>query len=104
MNNIKELLARCGFYCGDCAGHSGEIVEAAGETSCEIRKCCFEKGFYACHECSDFESSDKLKPLSGLHGESCIKNLRATREMSIEYWIHKDKRFWFADNTDERGA
>ncbi len=104
MNNIKELLARCGLYCGDCAGYSGEIAEAAGETSCEIRKCCFKKGFCACHECSDFESCDKLKSLSVLHGESCIKNLRAIREMGIEDWIHKGKRLWFADDTDERGA
>ena len=125
MKDQKELLACCGLYCGDCAGYSGEIAEAAvtlkerihkykfdqtaknlfskelrdydklhdmlgfmttlkcakpcrekatGETSCEIRKCCFERRFYACHECNDFERCDKLKPLSGLHGESCINN------------------------------
>ena len=29
MKNKKELLAYCGLYCGDCAGYSGEIADAA---------------------------------------------------------------------------
>jgi hypothetical protein len=149
MKEDKELLACCGLYCGDCAGYSGEITEAAAElrekihkykfaqtaknlfpkelkdydklykmlgfmttlkcpktcrektadeASCEIRKCSFAKGFYACHECGDFESCDKLESLSGLHGESHIKNLRAIREMGIENWITQGKRLWFADD------
>jgi hypothetical protein len=29
MKDKKELLAYCGLYCGDCAGYSGEIADAA---------------------------------------------------------------------------
>jgi hypothetical protein len=28
MNDNKTLLAYCGFYCGDCLGHTGEIADA----------------------------------------------------------------------------
>jgi hypothetical protein len=149
MKEKTELLAYCGLYCGDCAGYSGEVADAAqnlkettdrykfqqtakhlfpkelkeydklqalidfmtrlkcpktcrarneGETKCEIRKCCREKRFYACHECSEFESCKKLLSLSGLHGESHVKNLRAIREMGIENWIINGKRLWFSDD------
>ena len=149
MKQEKGLLAYCGLYCGDCAGYSGEIADAArnlketterykfhqtakhlfaeklknydelckmiefmtelkcpktcrqieeSEVKCEISKCCREKKFFACHECSTFETCSKLKTLSGLHGESHIKNLRAIREMGIDNWILKGKRLWFADD------
>ena len=29
MKHAKELLAYCGLYCGDCAGYSGDIADAA---------------------------------------------------------------------------
>jgi hypothetical protein len=29
MGEAPDLLAYCGLYCGDCAGHSGDISEAA---------------------------------------------------------------------------
>jgi hypothetical protein len=149
MKNNIELLAYCGLYCGDCAGYSGEIADAAQElkrtterykfhqtakhlfpeelknydqfckmldfmtklkcpricreikesdVKCNISKCCREKGFFACYECSTFETCEKLKELSGLHGEAHIKNLRAIREMGIENWVKRGKRLWFADD------
>ena len=149
MKDSRELLAYCGLYCGDCAGYSGEIAEAAqklketteqckfrqtakhlfpeklkeygklenmvnfmtelrcpricrritpGDVKCEISKCCRGKRYYACHECDAFETCDKLKTLSGLHGNSHIKNLRAIRQMGIDSWIEKGKRLWFADD------
>lgn len=149
MNDKKELLAYCGLYCGDCAGYSGEIADAAqklkdvtarykfsqtakhlfpdklkeydkleemvhfmtelrcprvcreireSDVKCKISKCCREKGFFACHECADFEKCAELKTLSGLHGEAHIKNLRAIREMGIDEWMNKGKRLWFADD------
>lgn len=143
------MLAYCGLYCGDCAGYSGEIADAARalketterykfhqtakhlfpkklkdysklckmidfmsqlkcpktcrqinkrEVKCEISKCCREKRFFACYECITFETCSKLKTLSGLHGDSHIKNLRAIREKGIENWLRKGKRLWFADD------
>ncbi|MDH4210759.1 MAG: DUF3795 domain-containing protein [candidate division WOR-3 bacterium] len=149
MFSKKELIAYCGLYCGDCAGYSGEIAEAAkklkdttqrykfrqtaknlfskelkdydtfcemmdfmtqlkcpktcrqikpNEVKCEISKCCRDNGFFACHECSTFERCDKLGKMAGLHGDSCIKNLRSIKKMGIEAWSREGKRFWFADD------
>lgn len=149
MQEKKNLIAYCGLYCGDCAGYSGEIAEAAKNlkeatqrykfqqtakhlfseelkdydefsemldfmtklkcpktcreieperVKCEISKCCRGKGFFTCHECSTFEECDKLEKMKGLHGDSCIKNLRSIRQMGVEAWLRKGKRFWFADD------
>ena len=145
----KELLAYCGLYCGDCAGYSGDIADAAlklkettqrykfhqtakhlfpqelkeygklmkmidfmielrcprtcrrireSDVKCSISKCCRGKGFFACYECDTYETCAELKTLSGLHGDSHIKNLRAIREMGIEKWINEAQRLWFADD------
>lgn len=149
MEKESKLLAYCGLYCGDCAGYSGEIAEAArnlievterykfrqtathlfsrelnnynnlsemldfmsklkcpricrqiaaSDVKCEISKCCRERRFFTCHECAIFETCDKLKTLSGLHGDSHIKNLRAIQKMGVEDWIQKAKRLWFAED------
>lgn len=149
MKKNSELLAYCGLYCGDCAGYSGEIADAAqhlketmerykfqqtvkhlfpeelkdfqalcekidfmtqlkcpkicrqrraDEVKCEIWKCCRNNGFFACHECSTFETCSKLQKMTELHGDSCLKNLRAVSEMGVDAWIHRGKRFWFAED------
>lgn len=64
-------------------------------TSYKIRKCYKDKGFYACYECDDLEICDKLKSLEGLHGDSCVKNLEAIKEMGLENWIIEGERLWF---------
>jgi hypothetical protein len=67
-------------------------------TSCEVRRCCRERGFYACHECDDFENCDKLRSLmGGLHTDSNLKNLRAINEMGLEAWITEGKRHSYWD-------
>ena len=139
VNDKKELLAYCGFYCGDCTGYTGVIADAASgfknllekwkfddtikcvfpeklkdyprflemlefmtdlkcgkicrdrmdsDTTCRVRRCCREKGFFACYECDDFEICEKLKSLfEGLHYEVSLKNLRAIREIGLETWL-----------------
>jgi len=71
-------------------------------TSCEVRKCCIDKGFYACYECDDFEICDKLKSfMGGLHTDSCVKNLKAIKEMGLEAWITRGKRHCYWSETDD---
>jgi len=152
MKGRKDSLAYCGLYCGDCAGHIGEIAETANNlikvlqkfkfdrtakclfseelkdydqfykmlefmtglkcpkicreredsgTSCKIRKCCRDKGFYACYECDDFEVCEKLKSLEELHGDSCVKNLKAIKEVGLDAWITSGKRLWFGSEVDD---
>ena len=72
-----------------------------GSTNCEIRKCCIGKGFYACYECVVFETCEKLKALEELHKDSCVKNLRAIKEMGISNWIASGKRLWFGSKVDD---
>jgi len=70
-------------------------------TSCNIRKCCRGRGFYACYECDGFEICEKLKSLEGLHGDSCVKNLKAIKEMGLEAWMTQGKRLWFGSEVDD---
>lgn len=152
MKDRNELLAYCGFYCGDCLGHTGVIAEAAKDfkrvldkyqfartakcvlpdllkdydrfyevvgfmtglkcpmicreredsgIACEVRKCCLDNCFYACYECDDFETCDKLKSLmDGLHYKSSLKNLKAIKEMGLEEWISKGTRHHYWDKGD----
>ena len=149
MNDKKTLLAYCGFYCGDCLGHTGVIAEAAKNFKdvldkyqfrqtakcifpdqlkdydrfyeivdfmnglkcpmtcreredksavCEVRDCCIDKGFYACFECDEFETCNKLKSLmDGLHYEASLKNLKAIREMGVAQWLINGKRHHYWD-------
>ncbi len=71
-----------------------------GDVSCTIWKCCVDKGFYACYECEEFQRCDKLKTLEGLHGDSCIKNLSAIKEMGLERWLDEGTRLWFGNDVD----
>jgi hypothetical protein len=72
-------------------------------TSCEVRRCCRERGLYACHECDDFENCDKLRTVfGGLHADSCLKNLRAIREMGLEDWVTNGKRHHYWDEAGDR--
>jgi len=153
MKDKKELLAYCGFYCGDCLGYTGVIADAAKDfkmvldkykfdrtakcvlpdqlkdydrfyeivgfmtglkcsmicrerediaTACDVRNCCIDKGFYACHECDDFETCDELKSLmDGLHYDASVRNLKAIRELELEDWITRGKRHHYWDKIDD---
>ena len=71
--------------------------------SCPIRKCCQEKGLYACYECSDFESCDKIRSfVKGLHADSCVKNLKEIKGMGLETWLQKGKRHHYWDEFQDK--
>ncbi|MFX1390022.1 MAG: DUF3795 domain-containing protein [Promethearchaeota archaeon] len=151
MKDSKNLLAYCGLYCGDCAGYSGEIADAAiklnnkliqhkfektaknlfaeklkeydkfhdmlkfiselkcekicreredDEHSCKVRKCCRNKGYFACYECEIYETCEILRITNKqeLYGDSYLKNFQAIKEMGLENWIKTGKHYWFADD------
>lgn len=71
-------------------------------SSCDVRKCCRTKGYYACHECSDLETCDKLRTVLGrLHADSCLRNLKAIREMGLEDWVIKGERHHYWDTAGD---
>jgi len=43
MKSKKELLAYCGFYCGDCLGHTGVIADATKDFKKVLDKYQFER-------------------------------------------------------------
>jgi hypothetical protein len=85
------------------AGLKCDAVCKQRDGSCEIAKCCLDKGYFACHECGSFEDCEVLKKHEGLHGDSHIRNLRAMCDIGPEAWIASGKRLWFAGDADGGG-
>jgi hypothetical protein len=77
-------------------------ARADDETDCDIRACCIERGFYACHECTDFEACGRLEGHEALHGDACVRNLKAIQEMGLEAWVDSSERLWFGSEVDCR--
>jgi hypothetical protein len=155
MSESTNLLAYCGFYCGDCLGYTGVVANAAESLlhvlqeymfertaecvfpqqlekydgfleilrfmtelrcsgicredqqdrpppTCVIKNCCRSRGYYACYECASFEACDNFASVHhGLHTDSCIRNMRAIKEMGLEAWIAKGPRHHYWDRPNE---
>ena len=101
LEDYKKLRETLGFMTGlRCPKVCRERKDA--DVSCEVRKCCTDKGFYACYECDDFETCDTLRSqFDGLHALSCVKNLKAIKEMGLEAWIKKGKHHRYWDEVDQ---
>lgn len=52
---------------------------------CEIAKCCKNKGFFTCAECSDMEMCEKLEKSDS----ELMKNLRHIQKMGVKSWARK---------------
>jgi hypothetical protein len=72
------------------------------ETSCKVRRCCREKGFYACYECDMYDKCTILRETNqeDLYGNSYLKNFQAIKEMGLDEWLKKGKRYWFSSEID----
>jgi hypothetical protein len=70
------------------------------DTKCKIRKCCIDKGFFACYECNNYKRCENLKAQEKAHGDSCLKNFQAIKEMGIDNWVKTGKRYWFGSKFD----
>ena len=87
---------------GICRREEGE-----GPSSCGVRDCCREKGFFACYECDGFETCDKLWSLhGGIHTDSCMKNMKAIRAMGLETWLAQGQRscYWLENDASTSGS
>jgi hypothetical protein len=71
------------------------------ETDCEIRACCIDREFYACHECSDVEGCIKLEGHEELHRHARVRSLGAIGEMELETWLARGRRFWFGSGEED---
>lgn len=73
------------------SGCKADIAENPEDDRCEIRQCCFQKGFDLCSECSEFPC-ELLESNPGVIKFGCIENLRQIKEKGIEYWINGQLR------------
>ena len=100
LRNYDAFSEALGFMAGLRCTRICREREDTG-TSCEVRRCCRERGLYACHECGGFEACDKLRSaLGGIYADSCLKNLRAVREMGLEDWLTEGERHHYWDEAD----
>jgi len=87
VDNLKlglQILAQSGI----CSGCKAEIAKALKEDRCQIRQCCFNKGFDLCNQCSEFPC-DVLKSNPGVIKFRCIENLKEIKEKGIEHWVNR---------------
>lgn len=56
----KNLIARCGLYCGACKKYLKGSCNGCNEnhkaTWCKVRSCCAENNFKSCADCTTFEN------------------------------------------------
>ncbi|MBI5528441.1 MAG: DUF3795 domain-containing protein [Deltaproteobacteria bacterium] len=54
----KNLVAKCGLYCGACRAYLKEkcpgCAEAKNRGWCKTRSCCAEHSLASCADCTDF--------------------------------------------------
>ena len=87
IENLKRgmlILADAGI----CSGCKAEIAPNRVEDRCEIRQCCYGKGFYLCSECPQFPC-ERLKTNPGVIKFHCLENLTAISEQGLKHWIDK---------------
>jgi hypothetical protein len=97
LGDYEEWFEKLEFM----AGLKCDAVCRDRDPPCEIGVCCTSKGNFACHECRDFDTCEKLKKNEGLHGDSHLRNLRAMRDLGPEVWVSTGRRLWFAEDSDE---
>ncbi len=71
-----------------CSGCKAEIAKTPEEDRCQIRQCCFQKGFDFCNRCVDFPC-DLLKSNPGVIKFGCIENSKEIKEKGIKRWVDK---------------
>ena len=71
-----------------CSGCKAEIPDyPKGEKErCDIRRCCSEKGFSLCSECTSFPCS-MLENNPGVIKWQTIENLKAIERIGLQQWI-----------------
>ena len=94
FNKFEERLAfMTGLRCPQvCRERQDDTID------CAVRKCCIERGYFACHECEDMETCEKLPAYGGgLHYESWMMNLKAIRDIGLDKWLLNGPRHHYWD-------
>jgi hypothetical protein len=73
-----------------------------GKPDCAIRACAHGKGLEGCWQCADFETCERLQPMSVCHGDTVKHNLRMIRQYEVEHWSHARGRHYVWQKSDLR--
>lgn len=87
IENLKEGLRILANTEID-SGCKADIAANPEDDRCNIRQCCYQKGFDLCCECSSFPC-DMLKNNPGVIKFHCIENLEEIKDKGIKHWIDK---------------
>lgn len=104
LPDFREFEERLAFMTGlrcpqVCRERQDDAIGSA------VRKCCMGRGYFACHECDDLDSCDKLPSLyDGLHYEAWMKNLKAIREIGLDAWLESGPRHHYWDDSADAVA
>jgi hypothetical protein len=101
LKDYDRLCEMLGFMTGlRCEKVCREREDSS--ITCEVAICCRDRGSYACYGCDDLEICEKLKALhEGLHYDSCVKNLKAIREMGLEAWTVRGRQHCYWNKVDD---
>jgi endogenous inhibitor of DNA gyrase (YacG/DUF329 family) len=78
-----------------CKGCRSEVVSSTSlllpgqNLGCEIKNCCFERGFRFCYECPDFACGKLIKLKE--HYPFCLRNLKRMKDVGIERWLEEQR-------------
>ncbi len=86
----KVLEAIVALKCDEsCYAGSG-----CKQFSCNIVKCCQEKGYQGCWECGDYENCEQFTSLKPFHGDNNIFNLRMIARYGLNKWTQYRSKFY----------
>ena len=85
----SKLIARCGLYCGACKKFLNEKCPGCEKNEkaswCEIRKCCADRNYNNCSECSDYDDVMKCKKFNNFISKFFALVFHSDRKASIQY-------------------
>jgi hypothetical protein len=103
----RELIARCGLYCGACKSFLCGRCRGCGEndkaTWCKVRACCIEHGYSSCAACTEHPDprlcrrfNNFISTIFGLAFNSsrhaCVLKIRALGEEGYAEFMSRQRR------------
>lgn len=85
----KNLIAACGLYCGGCKKYLTEKCPGCFKSQkvdwCQIRKCCIEKKYANCADCTEFADVKKCPKYDNFIAKFFSFIFHSDRPASIKY-------------------
>ena len=98
-NKTKNLIGRCGIYCGLCTKYQSKAPSRCigcklGEQHswCSIWNCCVKKhGFETCTECNEIFNCAIFLRRKVAEWVPAADNLRQIKKVGLENWLEEQK-------------